>query len=127
LRTGRPLKLRTPPSIALWLVIVVTQPITVLSPISTNAKCRDISHFRYWMKVGSETDIPKSINRAVGGINNAVRLSSASLAERTFCNRRTTARRPLTDAVLNNRRAEELQVRCWAERGFGRVKYRSAG
>jgi hypothetical protein len=29
------------------------------------------------MKVGSETDIPRSVNRAVGGAHNAVRLSSA--------------------------------------------------
>jgi hypothetical protein len=31
--------------------------------------------------------------------------------ERTVCNGRTTARRPLTDAALSNRPAEESQAR----------------
>jgi molecular chaperone DnaK (HSP70) len=51
------------------------------------------------MKVGSETDIPRSVNRAVGGAHNAVRLSSASLpslAERAVCNGRTTVRQRST-------------------------------
>jgi hypothetical protein len=39
------------------------------------------------MKVGSETDIPKSANLAVNGTHNAVRLSSASLAERSVLQR----------------------------------------
>jgi hypothetical protein len=30
------------------------------------------------MKIENETDIPKSLNQAVGGAHNAVRLSSAS-------------------------------------------------
>jgi hypothetical protein len=59
------------------------------------------------MKIGSETDMPNSVNRAVGGAYNAVRLSSASLAERSVCNRRKTARPSLTDAAVINRRAHE--------------------
>jgi hypothetical protein len=35
------------------------------------------------MKIGSETDMPNSVNREVGGVYNAVQLSSASLAERS--------------------------------------------
>jgi hypothetical protein len=33
------------------------------------------------MKVGSEIDIPKSVNRAMGGAQNAVRLAYASLID----------------------------------------------
>jgi hypothetical protein len=47
----------------------------------------------------------------VGGAYNAVRLSSASLAERTVCNERMTARWPLADAAVSNQRAEEPQAR----------------
>jgi hypothetical protein len=42
------------------------------------------------MKIGNETEIRKSVNRAAGSAYNAVRLSSASPAERTVCNGRTT-------------------------------------
>jgi hypothetical protein len=63
------------------------------------------------MYCGSEPDIPKSVNRAVGGAYNVVRLSSASLAERTVCDGRMTVRRPLTDAAVSNRFAEEPQAR----------------
>jgi hypothetical protein len=59
------------------------------------------------MKIGSETDMPNSVNRAVDGAYNAVRLSSASLAERSVCNGSTTLRPSLTDAAVNNRRAHE--------------------
>src|ERR1700730_8661540 len=59
------------------------------------------------MKIENETDIPKSLNQAVGGAHNAVRLSSASPAERVVCSGRTTVRRPLTDAAVSNPRAEE--------------------
>jgi hypothetical protein len=50
-------------------------------------------------------------DRAVGGAYNAVRLSSASLAERTVCNGRTTVRRPLADAAVSSRRAEEGKIK----------------
>jgi len=63
------------------------------------------------MKVGREIDIPKSLNQAVSDAHNAVRVSSASLAERAVCNARTTVRRPLTDAVVRDRRAEKPQAR----------------
>jgi hypothetical protein len=63
------------------------------------------------MKIGGETDIPKSVNRAVGGAYDAVRLSSTSLAERTVCNGRMTVRRPWADAAVSNRHAEESQAR----------------
>jgi len=63
------------------------------------------------MKIETETGIPKSVNHAAGGAHNAVRLSSASLAERAVCNARTTVRRPLTDAAVRDRRAEESQAR----------------
>jgi hypothetical protein len=63
------------------------------------------------MNIGSAIDSPKSVNHAVGGAHNAVRLPSASLAERTVCNGCTTVRRSLTDAAVSNRRAEELQAR----------------
>jgi hypothetical protein len=59
------------------------------------------------MKVGSETGIQKSINLAVDGTQNAVRLLSASLAERSVCNGRATVRSSLTDAASSNRRAHE--------------------
>jgi len=59
------------------------------------------------MKIGSETDMPNSVSRAVGGAYNAVRLSSASLAERSVCDRRRTIRPSLTDAAVTNRRAHE--------------------
>jgi hypothetical protein len=38
-------------------------------------------YFRYSVKSGSETDIPDYVNDAVGCANNAVRSSSASLAD----------------------------------------------
>jgi len=60
---------------------------------------------------GSETGILKPINDAVGSAHNAVRLSSASLVERTICNGRLTVRQPLTDALVRGRRAEESQAR----------------
>jgi len=63
------------------------------------------------MKVGSETDIRKSVKSAVGGAHNAVRLSSRRLRSALFANGRTTVRRPLTDAAVRNRRAEESQAR----------------
>jgi Flp pilus assembly protein TadD len=44
------------------------------------------------MKIGSETDMPNSVNRAEDGAYNAVLLSSASPAERSVCNGRTTVR-----------------------------------
>jgi hypothetical protein len=53
------------------------------------------------MKIGSETDMPNSVNRAVGGAYNAVRLSFALLAERSVCNGRTTVRPSLTDAAVS--------------------------
>ena len=59
------------------------------------------------MKIGRETGIPNSVNHAAGGAYNAVQLSSASVAECTVFNGRTTAQRPLTDAAPSNRRAEE--------------------
>jgi hypothetical protein len=36
------------------------------------------------MKTESKTGIPKTVNRVVGGVYNAVRLSSASRIERTI-------------------------------------------
>ena len=42
---------------------------------------------------------------------NAVRLLSASLAERNVYNGRATARRPFNDTAVSNRRADESQVR----------------
>jgi hypothetical protein len=42
---------------------------------------RRLSYVRCWLKVRRETDIPRSVNRAVDGAINAARLSSASLAE----------------------------------------------
>jgi hypothetical protein len=60
------------------------------------------------MKIGRETDIQKSANRAVDGAHNAVRLSSPSMAERTVFNGRTTVQQPLTDASASDRRAHEL-------------------
>jgi hypothetical protein len=59
------------------------------------------------MKIGSETDMPNSVNRAVGGAYNAVRLSSTSLAERFVCNGRTAVRPSLTDAAVSSGRAHE--------------------
>jgi len=59
------------------------------------------------MKIGSETDMPNSVNRAVGGAYDAVRLSSASLVERSVCSGRTAVRPSLTDAAVSNRRAAE--------------------
>ena len=56
-------------------------------------------------------DIPESLNGAARCAINAVRLSSASLAERTVCNGRTTVQRPLIDASVSNRCAEESQAR----------------
>ena len=44
-------------------------------------------YFRNCMKIRSETDMPNSVNRAVGCAYNAVRLSSASPAERFFLQR----------------------------------------
>jgi hypothetical protein len=63
------------------------------------------------MKIGSESDISKLVNHAIGGSHNAVRISSASLIERTVCNGRMTVRRPLVDAAVSNRRVEESQAR----------------
>jgi hypothetical protein len=62
------------------------------------------------MKIGSETDIPKSVDRAVGGAHYAVRFSSASSAERAVCNGRATVRRFLSDATASNWRAEKSQT-----------------
>jgi hypothetical protein len=59
------------------------------------------------MKIGSETEMPNPVNRAVGGAYNTVRLSSASLAERFVGNGRTTVRPSLTDAAVSNRRAHQ--------------------
>jgi len=59
------------------------------------------------MKIGSETDIPRSVNPAVGGVHNAVQFSSASVVERTVFNGRTTVRQPRTDASASDRRAHE--------------------
>jgi hypothetical protein len=59
------------------------------------------------MKIGCETDMPNSVNRAVGGAYNAVLLSSASPAERPVYNVRTTVWPSLTDAAVSNRRAHE--------------------
>jgi hypothetical protein len=59
------------------------------------------------MKTGSETDMPSSPDRAVGRAYNAIRLSSASPAERFVRNGRTTVRPSLTDAAVSNRRAHE--------------------
>jgi hypothetical protein len=42
--------------------------------------------------------------------HNAVRLSSASLVERTVCNGRATVRQPLIDASVCDRREAELQA-----------------
>jgi hypothetical protein len=63
------------------------------------------------MNIESETDTPNSVNRAVSGAHNAVRLSSASLAERPVCNTRATVRPSLTDAAVSNRRARESHAR----------------
>jgi len=60
------------------------------------------------MKIGRETDIQKSANHAVDGARNAVRLSSAAMAERTVFNGRTTVQQPITDASASDRRAHEL-------------------
>ena len=69
------------------------------------------------MKIENETDIPKSLNQAVGGAHNAVRLSSASPAERVVCSGRTTVRRPLTDAAVSNRRERNRDhLRALAQR-----------
>jgi hypothetical protein len=68
---------------------------------------RRLSYVRCWMEVRRESDIPRSANRAVGGVHNAVRLSSVPVAERTVFNGRTTVRQPLTDASASDRRVHE--------------------
>jgi len=62
------------------------------------------------MKIGSETGIQKSVNRAVSDANNAFRLSSASMAGRTVFNGRTTVQQPLTDPSTSDCRAHESQA-----------------
>jgi len=59
------------------------------------------------MKIGREAGIPNSVNHAAGAACNAVRLSSASLAERTVFNGRTTVQQPLTDSSVSDRRVHE--------------------
>lgn len=61
-------------------------------------------------KAGSENDIPKSVNRGMGGVQNAVRLSSASQAGALFPAGAGTVWRPLTDAAVSNQRADELHA-----------------
>jgi hypothetical protein len=51
---------------------------------------RRLSYVRCWLKVRRETDIRRSVNRAVDGAINVARLSSASLAE--HCLRRARGR-----------------------------------
>jgi hypothetical protein len=73
-------------------------------------KCEVLRHplyFRDRMKIGSAIDMPNSVNRAVGGAYNAIRLSSALPAERSVCNARTTFRPSLIDAAASNWRAHE--------------------
>jgi hypothetical protein len=77
------------------------------------------------MKIGRETGFPNSVNHAAGDAYNAVQLSSASVAECTVFDGRTTAQRPLTDAAPSNRRAEESQARWRLMRNFREGKYRS--
>jgi hypothetical protein len=62
------------------------------------------------MKIGSETDMRSSVNRSVGGVYNAALLSSASPAERSVFNGRTTVRPSLTEPAVSNRRAYEPQA-----------------
>jgi hypothetical protein len=62
------------------------------------------------MKIGRETSIPKSVNHAAGCAYNAFRLSSASMAERTVFNGRTTAQQPPTDASVSDRLAHVSHV-----------------
>ncbi len=62
------------------------------------------------MKIGSETDVPSSVNRAVGDAYNTVLLSSASPAERSVFNGRATVRPSLTDPAVSNGRAHESQA-----------------
>jgi hypothetical protein len=51
-------------------------------PALKTGMARCPTRVRSRMKVGSETDIPKSVSRAMGGAHNVVRLSSASLVGR---------------------------------------------
>jgi hypothetical protein len=74
-----------------------------------NSKSGDLEVERLGVS-GSETGILKPVNDAVNGAHNAVRLSSASLVERTVCNGRLTVRQPVTCASVNDRRAEKSQA-----------------
>ena len=51
------------------------------------------------MKVGHETNVPGSATRAEDGAHNAVRLSYASMAERTAFGGCATLLQPLIDAA----------------------------
>jgi hypothetical protein len=90
-------------------------------------------YFKRWngscLPLDEKSDVkptsPRSVNGAVGGAYNAVRLSSASLIERAVCNGRTTVRRPLTDAPVSNQRAHESHAYWRVMHGFGRGKFRS--
>jgi hypothetical protein len=62
------------------------------------------------MKIGREAGIPNSVNDAAGGACNVVRLSFASMAERTVFNGRTAIQQPLTDASASDQRAHESHV-----------------
>ena len=64
----------------------------------------------FWMRIGSETDMPNSVNRAVSGAYNSLRLSSTSPAESSVCNGRSTARQSLTGAAVSNWRAHKSQT-----------------
>ena len=76
------------------------------------------------MKIGRETGLPNSVNHAAGGACNAVRLSSASVAERTVFNGRTTVQQPLTGASASDRRAHESHADRRLMHGFGGGEYR---
>jgi hypothetical protein len=62
------------------------------------------------MKVGHETNVPGSSNRAEHGAHNAVRLSYTSMAERTVCDGRATVLQPLIDVAVSNRRAQKSRA-----------------
>ena len=62
------------------------------------------------MKVGYETNVPGYAIRAEDGAQNAVRLSYASMAERTACDGRATVLQPLIDTAVSNRRAQKARA-----------------
>jgi hypothetical protein len=62
------------------------------------------------MKIGREAGIPNSVNDAAGGACNVVRLSFASMAERTVFNGRRTVQQPLTATSASDQSAYESRA-----------------